>query len=133
MQTRWATVGGIMSIISGALGILCGLIFIFLTLFFNWLIRSGDPSLANDSVVEGFFALIITIYGVIGIGYFLLGVLAIIGGIFSIRRKVWGLALAGAIASIFTFLPTGVVAVVFTVMGRSEFLSPESTLPASQV
>jgi hypothetical protein len=66
----------------------------------------------------------------VGIG---LGLIAIVGGIFAIRRKVWGLALAGAICAIvpphpwgyLTWTPVlGILAVVFVALSKNEFTGP---------
>jgi len=51
----------------------------------------------------------------------ILGALSIIGGVFSLKRKYWGLALAGAIAAIFPFFPLGILAIIFVAMGKNEF------------
>lgn len=60
----------------------------------------------------------------------ILGLIAIAGGIFAIRRKVWGLALAGAICAIVPPHPwgfliwtpvLGILAVIFVVSSKSEF------------
>jgi len=54
-------------------------------------------------------------------------IVAIVGGIFALKRKRWGLALAGSICAIFSsFLillnvPLGVAAIVLVVLGRGEF------------
>ena len=51
------------------------------------------------------------------IPFLVLGIVALIGGIYTLRRKVWGMALAGAIAA---FLPTsilGVLAIIFVQAG----------------
>jgi len=63
-----------------------------------------------------------------------LGLVAIVGGIFAIKRKIWGLALAGAICAIVPPHPwgsliwtpvVGALAVVLLVLSRNEF-SPVS-------
>jgi hypothetical protein len=55
-------------------------------------------------------------------------IVAIVGGIFALKRKRWGLALAGSICAIFSsvFLillnvPLGVAAIVLVVLGKGEF------------
>jgi hypothetical protein len=75
----------------------------------------------------------------VGIG---LGLIAIVGGIFAIRRKVWALALAGAICAIvpahpwgyLTWTPIlGALAVAFLVSSKNEFAAPvggSSQLPS---
>ncbi len=69
-------------------------------------------------------------YLAIGFFFMLVSALAIVGGIFSIRRRRWGLALAGAIAATSVFFYCGVPAIIFVSMGRSEFLSQNSNPPA---
>jgi hypothetical protein len=137
-MNKYATVGGILSIVSGAFGILSGLAVIFFTFVFSWLVSNGDVytfssgELSTKELVD----FIGIIYGVMGGFLLLVGILALIGGIFAVRRKVWGLALAGAIASVMTFFPVGIVAIIFTSMAKPEFgaqvistPSPSSVLP----
>ena len=49
------------------------------------------------------------------------GVLAIVGGIFALRRRSWVVALIGSIALILTSSVAGIAALVLTVMARDEF------------
>jgi len=57
------------------------------------------------------------------------GIVAIIGGVFALKRRRWGLALAGSICAIFAvvFLPIlvnvpfAIAAIVLIVLGRGEF------------
>jgi hypothetical protein len=51
--------------------------------------------------------------------------------VFAIKRKYWGVALAGAIASIFTFFPCGIAAVVIISMAKPEFNVPKLISPAT--
>ena len=57
----------------------------------------------------------------IGGGLLALGIIALIGGIMTLKRKVWGFALAGAICAMFPLVPLGVLAIIFVSMGRKEF------------
>ena len=57
-----------------------------------------------------------------------LSIVAIIGGIFAIRKRAWGFALAGAICGFVVGLPLvapaillGIPAIVFTALGKSKF------------
>jgi hypothetical protein len=59
-----------------------------------------------------------------------LGLIAIAGGIFALRRKVWGLALAGAICAVYPAHPwgpekfsplLGLLAIVLVVLSKKEF------------
>jgi uncharacterized membrane protein HdeD (DUF308 family) len=59
----------------------------------------------------------------IPMGIFLLaaGILAIVGGIYALKRKKWKLALAGSIAAFFGSSPLGVAAIIFTALSKNEF------------
>ena len=116
-----STVGGILSIVAGALGVVSGLILLMLTLFMSS--AFNDPAIFGDfSTTDGQFLTIFSvIYGVAGVFCLIVGALGIVGGIFSLQRKRWGWALAGAIAGCLSFLPLGVGAVVLVAMGKSEF------------
>ena len=68
-------------------------------------------------ILTGFLGL-----GALGLPLIILGVVAIIGGIFALRREVWGLALAGAIcALIWPLSLLGLLAVIFLAVARREF------------
>jgi hypothetical protein len=49
------------------------------------------------------------------------GVLAVVGGVFALRRRSWVMALIGSIALVVTSSVPGIAAVVLTVMARDEF------------
>ena len=58
----------------------------------------------------------------IGAGLFAFGIIALIAGIFTLRRKSsWGFALTGAILALFPAVPLGVLAIIFVIMGKKEF------------
>lgn len=50
-----------------------------------------------------------------------LGVLELIAGIYAIKRKNWGLALAGSIVAALPFEVLGILALIFVAMGKNEF------------
>jgi len=123
MEHNYAKVGGILSIVAGAFGILsllAGIGFIvFLFAGYNtWDYRGYDSYGWNG---YGFIFIFIIAMCLI---HAILGALAITGGVFGIRKKAWGLALAGSIAGVLTFFPCGVVAVIFTALGKPEFETP---------
>ena len=104
MQKTWKpTVSGILAIIAGALQVIVGAVF---------------------AIGVGFGA------GIIGLGWLsaiftpliIFGIIAIVGGIYSLRRKIWGLALAGSIfALIGPWFILGILAIIFVSLGRGEF------------
>ena len=126
-----STVGGILSIVAGALGLIGGLIILMLTLFMSS--AFNDPAIFGDfSTTDGQFLTIFSvIYGGMAIFGLIVGALGIVGGIFSLQRKHWGWALAGAIVGCLSFLPLGVASVVLVAMGKSEF-NQSATSIASQ-
>ncbi|MDD5083232.1 MAG: hypothetical protein PHU08_07675 [Dehalococcoidales bacterium] len=61
-----------------------------------------------------------------GIPIIILGIVAVIGGIYALQRRVWGLALAGAICAllIFPVWPgsiAGLLAIIFVAVSKQEF------------
>jgi hypothetical protein len=56
-----------------------------------------------------------------GFAGILVGALAIVGGIFVLKKQRWGWALAGAIAGNLLFPLCGIPAVIFTSLGKAEF------------
>ena len=50
-----------------------------------------------------------------------LGILATVGGVFELQRKMWGWALAGSIAAACASTVLGMAAVVLTAVSRNEF------------
>ncbi|MBN1176101.1 MAG: hypothetical protein JXA51_00325 [Dehalococcoidales bacterium] len=121
-----AKVGGILSIISGAIGVmwLIGTVFSILmmslfvtdTSFYYGDHYHGYPSSPDEALL-----IMIIVSAIMGGFFTLVGVLGIIGGAFAVRRKNWGLALAGSIAAALVFFPCGIPAIIFTVMGKPEF------------
>jgi hypothetical protein len=61
---------------------------------------------------------------IMGVAFLVLGILAIVGGVSALRRKSFGLSLAGAIAALASGL-LGIVAIVFVALGRREFGAKE--------
>ena len=57
----------------------------------------------------------------LGGGLLALGIIALIGGIVTLKRKAWGFALASAICALFPATPLGVLAIIFVSMGKKEF------------
>jgi hypothetical protein len=125
--------GGIFSLLTGILSVLGGLgMAFFFTWFFRFLMEVEEFDTGVDPMGEGVLDLISLIYGGLGIFYALIGVLAIVGGVYALKRRNWGLALTGAIAANFVFMPFGVVAVIFTTLAKSEFVTKVQPLPFVQ-
>lgn len=102
-QSWMPKTAGILSIIAGAFGLLAGM---------------GIGALG--ALISSLFDLP-GLGGIIGFPIVILGIVAIIGGIFSLVRRVWGLALAGAICALFCFNILGILAIIFVAVSKQEF------------
>jgi hypothetical protein len=104
---RWMpTAAGILSIIAGAIGLLVGVV----------VAAVGEIVGEAEGIVW---------FGAISAPFIGLGIVAIIGGVFALRRRIWGLALAGAICSL-CFPPyswfLAIPAIVFVALSKREFV-----------
>ena len=61
------------------------------------------------------------IYAGVAVMAALFGIFGIIGGIYATQRRYWGLGLTAAILGTVNFFPTGIPAIIFIAMGKSEF------------
>ena len=103
MKRRWMTIlAGICSIVGGIFGIVFG--------------AGAAYFITALRLITGFDALT-----GLGAALIVLGIIALIGGIMTLKRKSWGFGLAGAICALFPVVPLGVVAIIFVIMGRKEF------------
>ncbi len=129
-MTNNAKVGGVLSIIAGAFGVLGLLIFILLAVVMVIMPGEFDGYYYDSNTSEGIFTIIAAVYLVMGLFSAFFGVLAIVGGVFALRKKHWGWALVGAIAGALTFFLCGVPAVIFIAMGKPEFQKTAPVAPA---
>jgi hypothetical protein len=114
------TAGGILSIIGGALEVIGGGIMVVLIIAHRVLFRLAPPG-THPGIYFGRFGAVDLIWLIIvGVPIFALGIVAIIGGISAIRRKSFGLSLAGAICALPSVI-LGILAVIFVALGKREF------------
>jgi hypothetical protein len=85
--------------------------------------RPSRPAITprTPSVAPNMFHFMGTFHLPIAIILCLLGALAIAGGIYALKRKIWGLALAGSIAAIFGCMPLGIAGLALTALSKKEF------------
>jgi peptidoglycan biosynthesis protein MviN/MurJ (putative lipid II flippase) len=124
-------IAGILSIVSGGMGIIGSLIWVVGIIIMSFTIRTaggfGAPYYPpQQEMAIRMFSIMMIIYAVFAICLFLVSVLAIVGGIYTMKRKYWGLSLAGSIASIIAFFPCGIASLIFVIMGKEEFQSIET-------
>ena len=114
IKTWMPTVAGILSIIAGAIGFLGGLAIGFVASVF--LATSSYPGFGVQNFGPGaVWAALLPLV--------IICIVAIVGGVFALQRRVWGLALAGAICALLTVWgwPLGVAAIVLVVLSKHEF------------
>lgn len=99
---------------AGVLNIIAGVAILFVCF---WLALAGGITSVVGDVPQWVPVLLFAL----AIPFALMSILAVIGGIYAIKRKVWGLALAGSIASFFCFFVMGAIAIILVAISRSEF------------
>jgi hypothetical protein len=106
-ETWMPTTAGILDIIAGS----CGIIAALGSVFVGGIIRfvPQAPTFLGP------------IFAALSVPFALIGILAIVGGIYAMRRKIWGLALAGSIAALFPYWFLGLTAIVLTALSKKEF------------
>ncbi|MAF85922.1 MAG: hypothetical protein CL875_05545 [Dehalococcoidales bacterium] len=114
METTWKpTTAGILSIVAGALSLIKGII---VTSLGAACIGPWTGYMGKTGMTEGCF-------GAIGIPLIVIGIVSVIGGIYAIRRRLWGLALAGAICALFPppVIVLGILSIIFLAISKKEF------------
>ncbi len=106
-KTWMPTVAGILDIIAGGWGIILAFIFIFI----------GAIARFVPDVPPYLFP----IFTALAFPFIIGGIVAIIGGIYALKRKIWGLALAGSICAFFPSWILGLTAIVLVVLSKKEF------------
>lgn len=120
METTWKpTVAGILNIIVGIFNLLGMLVIIVLILAISGGILAIS-SIAHlipmwlSGILQGvavIMAIILAIFSA----------LPLIGGIYALQRKNWGLALAGSIVAILSSTPLGIASTVLVSLSKNEF------------
>ncbi len=114
------TAGGILSIVGGAFEVIGGGIMVVLVIGTRILLRLALLPFHPGIWFERILAVSPIWLIIVGVPVFALGIVAIVGGVSAIRRKMFGLSLAGAICA----LPSGilgVLAVIFVSLAKREF------------
>ena len=117
MEKTWKpTTAGILSIIAGAGGLFAGIVVVAI----GGILGGMLGSLPELRGVEGIGTALI-ILGAIGIPLIVSGAIAIVGGAFALRIRIWGLALAGSIFALFCDPVEGILAIIFVARSKREF------------
>jgi hypothetical protein len=117
MENTWMPkVAGILDIVAGAFGIILSCMMVLWLAAF-YFITSIDTTEFHDFPLA-FMAIFFIPWAIFVLAA---GILAIVGGIFALRKRKWSLALAGSIGAFFGSSPLGVAAIIFTAMSKSQF------------
>ena len=110
-KTWMPLTAGILEIICGIWALIASLGLVLFASIFKALAIPDVPAFVGPLI------------GMMAIPFALFGILAIVGGVFALRKKNWGLALAGAIVSIFSpyMILLAIAAIVFVALSKSEF------------
>jgi hypothetical protein len=111
-KTAMPTVAGILTLISGGGKILFGL-GVFIAGFFVTLAPRMNYRFQNPVLV----------FSIIAVLFLAVGVLAVIGGIYTLQRKKWGWALASAILALLPFNLLGLASIILVALSKREFES----------
>jgi hypothetical protein len=119
-KESWKSItAGILTIVAGVFGF-TRILHPFRPLF-NPITPGTVPHPRTPGVAPHMFNFTGNVHLAIAITLGVLGVLAIVGGVYALKRKIWGLALAGSIAAIFGSFPLGIAGLVLTVLSKKEF------------
>ena len=107
MERTWKPkAAGILSIIGGALGLFFGILVGLPAVLLAIAMQHPEWALAAVFLCAT---------------PFVLGIVAIIGGGFTLSRRRWGWALAGSIAATFTTLLPGIASIILIALSKREF------------
>jgi len=112
------TAAGVLCIVSGSLGLFSRLIWLaFGNALASQIQHFFDPS-STYNPFSGFFIF----FGIIYLFSAVLDILGVIGGIFALQRRNWGMSQAGAISTLLagSWL-FGALSIVFISLSRKEF------------
>jgi hypothetical protein len=126
-------IGGILSIVSGGIGALFSLMWLFFIIMMFVVMRSerGMSSLYEPNF-DTMFNILMIFYIIVFILMLICSILSIVGGIFALKKNNWILCLAGSIASIIAFMPCGIASLIFIIQGKDEFEAAPDAAVATQ-
>ena len=67
-------------------------------------------------------SIVAMVIGILAASLIVLGIVSVLGGVYAVKRSLWGLALTGAVFTFFYLLPLGIPAMIFTSLAKKEFV-----------
>ena len=124
VQKTWKpTTAGILNIIAGvlsllgAIGVIIGIIF-FVSVGTQPFLTDMWGDLGDLGIGLNFLIILLVIGAIFSA---ILGIFPLLGGIYALQRKKWGLALAGSIVAIFGSTPLGIASTILVAVAKDEF------------
>jgi len=117
--TSKSLIGGVLLVVSGLIGIITGLIFAALS--------STVIDMLGETYGEDVLRMAEGVLVACGVIWFIIGLIALIGGVFAIRRKKWGIAVVGGVFGLLTFGPwfigsiLGLIGLILVAISKDEF------------
>jgi hypothetical protein len=117
LKTWKPTTAGILTLIAGIFNLVIGIGATVFGSMFGTIMSMFSVQIPSDAA--GAWPIIM----IVGIVILVLGIASIVGGIFAMQRRVWGLGLAGAICALFPpqVIILGILSIIFVAMGKKEF------------
>ena len=125
-----ARTGAILILVSGVLAVLMGIAAVAAsTVNFESMGATFAPDFTQKQLQE-----LLLVFGIVALA---LGIVAVIGGMFGLERRHFGIVIAGGICGIVGigfFLGTvlAVIGLILVALGRSEFEAPPAAAPTAQ-
>lgn len=113
-KTAMPVVAGILDILSGVLSLISFVAFLIGSIAVGW-------NVVDIYVWDPGTRIALSVLIIFTVLSFVLGVLALIGGVYALQSKKWGLALAGSICALVPTFVLGLAAVILTGLSKDEF------------
>ena len=113
-RTPMPIVAGILDIISGVLSLLAFLGLLIASITTGWVAVDLAGWIPGMGIA-------VTVVVVLTVVSFIVGSLALVGGIYALQRKNWGLALTGSVFALVPLFALGLAAIILTAISKNEF------------